>query len=118
MPDELMELLKDESIEMDDVTFCIWRSKNDSSWKKGKVDVPEAYEDGDDGESFLLGYIYEDADSWLEWAKYYYEKEIPLDCVKNIYEHRNITKEVIQKINSERDAESAMKELREIGFIG
>ena len=117
VPDELIEVLQDESIEMNDVTFCIWRRNTDSNWKKGKVDVPETYEEGDDGEGFLLGYIYEDPASWLEWAKYYYSREIPIDYIKNIYEHRNITKEVLQKINPERDAESVMKELKEIDFI-
>ena len=64
VPPELMELL-DESIERDDVTFCIWRSRTDSLWRKGQVVVPK---EGDDGEGFLLGYIFENADLWLDWA--------------------------------------------------
>lgn len=114
VPAELMKLLKDESIEMNDVTFCIWRGKNDSSWKKGNVVVPEDYEEDDDGEEFLLGYIFDDADSWTDWAKDYYGKKIPLEYVKKVYEHDDITEEIIKKINPERNAYEAIEELKNI----
>lgn len=117
VPIELLELLKDESIEVTDVTFCVWISKNESSWKKGDVIVPDDYAEDDDGEGFLLGYIFDDADSWLDWAKDYYEKEIPLECVKAIYEHKDITREIIEKINPKRDIDSVIKELKMIGYM-
>lgn len=117
VPIELMELLKDESIEVNDVTFCVWRSQNDSSWKKGDVIIPEGYKEDDDGEGFLLGYVFDDADSWVGWGKDYYEKEIPLEYVKTIYEHKDITREVIEKINPKRDVDAVIKELKEIGIL-
>ncbi len=115
VPPELMELL-DESIERDDVTFCIWRSRTDSLWRKGQVVVPK---EGDDGEGFLLGYIFEDDNLWLDWAKSYYEEraaKIEVDWIKKVYE-RDVTEEIIQKINPGRDIKGAMKELKEIGCI-
>lgn len=117
IPIELLELLKDESIEVTDVTFCVWISKNDSNWQKGDVIVPDDYKEDDDGEGFLLGYIFDDADSWLDWAKDYYEKELPLKCVKTIYEHKDITREVIERINPKRDIDSVIKELKIIRYI-
>lgn len=117
VPNELMELLKDESMEKDDVTFCIWRSKKDSDWQKGNIDVPEGYEDGDDGEEFLLGYIFENPEEWLEWGKDYYEMDFSIEDIREIYEHKNITKEIVQKINPERDADSAIREINYIGLV-
>lgn len=102
---------------MNDVTFCIWRSKNDSKWNKGNVVVPADCENEDDGQDFLLVYIYEDPKEWLDWAKYYYNKEFSIEYIRNIYEHKEITKEIIQSINLERDVDSVMDELREIGYI-
>jgi hypothetical protein len=117
VPIELMELLKDESIEVNDVTFCVWISKNDSNWKKGNIIVPEDYKENDDGERFLLGYIFDDADSWLDWAEYHYEEEILSECVKAIYEHKDITREIIEKINPKRDVDAVIKELKMVGYI-
>jgi len=54
---------------MDGVTFCIWRSKNDLLWRKGKDLVAEGYKDGVDGEAFLLGFIFDTAESWLDWLR-------------------------------------------------
>lgn len=116
MPPELMKLLEDESIKRDDVTFCIWRGHTDSLWRKGQVILPE---DGNDGEGFLLGYIFEDADLWLDWAKSYYEEQaahIEADWIKKVYE-RNITEEIIQMINPGRDLKGIMKEFNKIGYI-
>ncbi len=118
VPTELIKLL-DESIEIHDVTFCIWKSRNDLTWNKGKVVVPEDYDDGDDGEYFLLGYIFEDADSWLEWAKAYYEEageRIQIDYVKKIYEHQTVTKEIVEMINPGRNFDLVDRELKEIGY--
>lgn len=117
VPAELMKLLHDESIEMDDVTFCIWRGMNDSNWKRGNVVVPENYEKDDGGEEFLLGYIFHDADSWTDWAKDYYGKKIQLEYVKKIYEHKDITREIIEKINPERNSDEVIEELKNIGYI-
>lgn len=117
VPKELMKLLSDESLEVDDVTFCLWREKADSTWKKGDVTTPEEYEEDDDGEGFLTGYIFEDAKSWVQWAQYYYNKEIPLEYVKVIYENKKITRDVIEKINPERNIYEAIKELEVIGYI-
>lgn len=116
VPPELIKLLEDESVERDAVTFCIWRSPNDLLWSKGQVVLPEA---GDDGEGFLLGYIFENANLWLDWAKSYYEEraaKIEVDWIKKVYE-RNVTEEIIQMINPGRDINGAMKELKEIGYI-
>lgn len=118
VPRELVNLL-DESTERDDVTFCVWKSLNDSLWRKGDVVVPEGYKNDDDGESFLLGYIFKNADIWLDWAKSYYEEKvenIQVDSVEKIYKHESITSCLIKKINSQRDVESVIKELKEIEY--
>ncbi len=118
VPNELMKLL-DDSVEVQDVTFCIWRKRTDMFWCKGEVTVPDDYKNGDDGEDFLLGYIFQDADSWLEWAQGYYDEQgkiIKIDHVKKVYEHQNITKEIVESINPDRDFEEVNQELKKIGY--
>jgi hypothetical protein len=118
VPRELLRLL-DESIERDDVTFCVWRSLNNSLWRKGDVVVPKGYKNNGDGEVFLLGYIFKNADIWLDWAKSYYEEQsenIQVDSVVKIYKRESITSSLIEKINPKRDVECVFKELKEIGY--
>lgn len=118
LPQELMSLL-DESTERDDVTFCIWRSINDSHWRKGDVVFPKGNTSDDDGEGFLLGYIFTNADMWLDWAKSYYEKQvenIQVNIVERIYKHESITGSLIEKINPQRGVESVIKEAEKIGY--
>lgn len=114
VPKELMDLM-DESIEQEDVTFCLWRSKTDSSWKKGEVTVPAEYKPGDDGEDFLLGLIWTNADSWFDWARDYYDEQgIQLEAVKKVFQQERLTKEIIKEINPEREPEDVMNELKEM----
>ncbi len=116
VPKELMNLL-DESVEREGVTFCVWKSPNDVLWRKGDVVIPKGYDD--DGEGFLLGYIFSHAGRWLDWAKGYYEEQaenIQVDCVEKIYKHERITRDLIKEINPKRDTATAIKELEEIGY--
>ncbi|NLZ82563.1 MAG: hypothetical protein GX915_02735 [Clostridiales bacterium] len=118
VPSELMILL-DDSEEFQDVTFCVWRKQNDMFWSKGDIIVPNDYKDGDDGEYYLLKHILQDAGSWLEWAKTYYEEraeKIDLEDVKRVYEQQNITKDILMSINPDSDFEEVCRELKRIGY--
>ena len=44
-------------------------------------------------------------------------KKIQLDYVKKVYKHEDMTKDIIEMINPDRDTEAVIKELQEIGFI-
>ncbi len=115
VPGDLLALLGEET-EREDVTFCLWRTPTDTAWKKGNVVIPE---DEDDGEGFLLGLIFIDADAWLEWAKDYYEmaeREGQLEAVASIYRLEPVTAAIIAALNPDRDSVSALEELEAIGY--
>jgi hypothetical protein len=76
-------------------------------------------EDADDGEGFLLGFIFNDADAWLEWAKDYYElaeKEGLLEAVASVYRQEPVTAALIATLNPDRDRVSTLEELESIGY--
>lgn len=115
VPGELLALLGEET-EREDVTFCLWRISTDTAWKKGDVTIPE---DEDDGEGFLLGFIFGDADSWLEWAKDYYEmaeSEGQLEAVASVYRKEPVSAGIIATLNPARDSAAALEELEAIGY--
>ncbi|MBN6185639.1 hypothetical protein JQN58_01410 [Aneurinibacillus sp. BA2021] len=99
---------RDEAFEKDDVTFCIWREVDGDGWRCGEV----AYSKEDDGGmTYLLGYIHDTAEAYAEFAAHYYECDIDLDTIKQIYQGSPITRSMIRKLNPNRDIDHAMKEL-------
>ena len=110
VPKKLLDLLKDKSIEQESVTFCIWRTSEDLEWNKGKVSIPKGEDDG----KFLLLYINETPDNWKTWAEDYYEEEFDIENIKKIYSNEEITLEMIEEMNPERDSESALREIKKI----
>lgn len=117
-PPELLALL-DTHTEKDDVTFCVWYDLNNSTWRKGIITVPEGYKDGDDGEGFLLGYIFTTPDDWLDWAQHYYgdkNKDIDITVVKKYYRKQIITHEDILSMNTNADVEYVFSKLMKLGY--
>ncbi len=114
LPSHFEELLDDESIEKDDVTFCLWRTFEDGRWNKGDI----KFEHGeDDGSGFLLETIFSNATSFGEWATDYFEMEIPKQHISSIYNDEPITDELILGINASCDLEAVKEELKELGVI-
>ncbi len=114
VPNELLSLLEHEGIEKEDVTFCIWRKNSDPTWQKGKVKLPNG---ADDGSSFLLGTIYQTPEDFVQFAEDYFELELPIEVVEQIYEGIPVTVEMIQRLNPECAAEEVYRELESLGFI-
>ena len=56
----LAYLEQDESLEMDHVTFCMWRQPGDGQWRMGNIVRPDGW---DDGQALLLGYLCPDPEA-------------------------------------------------------
>ena len=61
--------------------------------------------------------IYDLAEDYVEWAEDYYEMELSLDAVTHIYRSLFMSETIILELNPERNVESAVKELEEIGIL-
>lgn len=107
-PLQLLALLEDEAFEQEYVTFCIWRESSDTDWQMGDVKIPEGEEDGSD---FLLGTIFETAEIYADWAQTYYDMQIPVEIVRQIYDGSAITEAIIQSLNPYRNVQDALREL-------
>lgn len=113
VPPKLMAYLEDreDEFEKEDVTFCWW---NDSGeWKTGETERPENW---DDGFNFLFGYVNQSAESYREWAETYFDAQLELEAIQQVFAGVPITVEIIASLNPERDASAAMDELRMLGF--
>ncbi|MFT8349132.1 hypothetical protein [Clostridium saccharoperbutylacetonicum] len=110
----LLDLLDNEVIEKDDVTFCIWQDKNHKEWQKGNVEIPEGC---DDGSNYMLSRIFS-SEGYIDWAKDYWElgERLTFEDVKKVFNHQPITEEMVKKINTDRNIKKVMEELIEINY--
>lgn len=74
VPPEFLDLLHDEAVEYEHVTFCCW-CDDGQTWKTGSALIPEEMDDGSDR---LLGMVQMDARAFIDWAKSYYEASFAL----------------------------------------
>jgi hypothetical protein len=71
VPPNLLQLIEDESVEYDDVTFCCW-SADGRTWESGSAVIPD---DIDDGSGWLLPMTQMNAEEFIEWGRSYYGEE-------------------------------------------
>ncbi|MFY7911026.1 MAG: hypothetical protein ACOVO2_15775 [Emticicia sp.] len=120
LPKEFHEFIFGEPIKSKGTTFCIWRLNTDNKWNIGNINFPND-EYGDGSEDLI--YILDNAPkTYKKWATEYYEetfeeRKLNLEVVKQIYEHKPITKKIIEQLNPELDDIDELKnDLDEIGY--
>lgn len=123
VPEALMTVLRDqeETLDLEDVTFCLWQEGNDLSWKIGNwIQLAMTEEDKADargGAEFLLGYIEKNSEDYVDWAKGYYDlPDLPLEAVVEVYAEKPVTASLIKQLCSERDVAAALDELQQRGY--
>ncbi|WP_433581800.1 hypothetical protein [Paenibacillus amylolyticus] len=123
VPETLMAVLRDqeETLDLEDVTFCLWQEGKDLSWKVGNwIQLAMTEEDKADargGAEFLLGYIEKNSEDYVDWAKGYYDlQDLPLEAVAEIYEEKLVTASLIKQLCPERDVAAALDELQQRGY--
>ncbi|WP_460718657.1 hypothetical protein [Nocardia heshunensis] len=89
-------------------TVCFWREPLDSVWGVS------AAESGGNGLFDLL--VEGTPESYLEWARDYYETEVSLPAVQHMYAQRPLTPEVAAVLNPEIDLDALQQDLAEIGY--
>ncbi|MFX3646730.1 MAG: hypothetical protein ACE3K2_17050 [Paenibacillus sp.] len=123
VPEALMAVLRDqeETLDMEDVTFCLWQEGNDLSWMVGNwIQMATAEEDEADargGAEFLLGYMNKNSEDYVDWAKGYYDLlDLSLEAVAEIYDEKPVTASLIKQLCPERDVAAALNELQQRGY--
>ena len=108
--------VREPAVEIDEVTFCIWRELEDSGWKHGDIAFPPGPDP--DGSRVLLSILDGNPKTYQAWAEDYYERPIDLIAVSLIYEHKPLTSEIIQTLNSDVNLHELAGELADIGYWG
>ena len=110
LPDAFYEFMYDEPVKSLKSTFCIWAGNN-GKWITGNTDS------SDDGSKDMLELLDGDPEKYVNFCKWYYETDIPVQIVEKAYRGEAITMEMVKCLNSERDDLDTIKsELKEIDY--
>jgi len=114
LPKEFKKAAEEPAFSMDNISFCLWRTFQDTEWQIGKFEFED--DEDPDGSEFLLELFDRKPSSYQEFANDYYELKLGLPMIENIYKHRPITVECAKNLNSEVDFDLLSKDLIEIGY--
>jgi hypothetical protein len=107
--------LNEPAFSMQDTTFCIWRSTQDSDWRVGKIEFPDDTDDPD-GSQGLLSILDGNPETYKEWAEEYYERPVSLSVVQRIYAHEPLTERLVKALNPEIDVDAIRADATQIGY--
>lgn len=89
--------LAEPAFSMKDTTFCIWRTNEDLSWRRGDIEFPPG--DDPDGSENLLRMLDGRPRSYAQFCEDYYEVQVDIATVTSVYTHSPLTEEVVKELN-------------------
>lgn len=114
VPAELSSAVTEPAFSPEDVTFCLWRSVQDTKWSRSPVPLPSG--DDPDGSLYLLGPLDGNPETYRVWAEDYYECEVPLEAVQAIFERQRLTNDLLADLGSDLTLSDLRADRREIGY--
>jgi len=114
VPKEFESFLSEPAFLIEDTTFCVWRQNEDSNWRIGEINYPK--DEKPDGLEDLLFILDGNPQTYKEFAEEYYETEIDISDIKEIYEHKPLSEKLVKKLNHEVSLKELRKDIDEIGY--
>lgn len=120
VPAEFADGLNEPAFSIEDTTFCVWRRYADPAWQRGDIEFP-ANQPDPDGSEFLLSPLDGQPETYFAWAKDYFDlgagaSRLTLDHVRQIYDHRPLTVELVTAINPDLSFSDLDPDIAEIGY--
>lgn len=106
VPLELKNFLQEPAFTIDLVTFCVWNTNkhwvSSINYQPAELDLLKVLTFGPEG--------------YWEWAKNYYEIEIPLIDICNIFKFEPLTQEAVRRINPNAELTDIVEDIKEINY--
>jgi hypothetical protein len=102
-------------------TVCLWRLNGDPSWRTGDIEFPPQGQSADpDGSDWMFDLLTKGStEAYCAYATDYFEVSLDPANVKEIFEHRPLTTDLVRRLNAHTDltAPTALTEtLDTIGY--
>ncbi len=115
VPAEFAGCLKEPAFQIEAGTFCVWHRYGDPKWQVGAISYKNGSPDPD-GSSKLLSPFDGMPGTYREWAEYYYECELDIEAVDNVFRHERLTSRLVNRLNPFVTLTDLEQDRREIGY--
>jgi len=123
LPAELTALAREPAFAPDDgvpaITVALWRQPGDGQWHYGRISYPPVRENqysDFDGSDALFAQLDGRAESYLEYASWYFGRQPPADAVAAVIEHCPLTVALVNAINPGRSFHDLTDDLDRIRY--
>jgi hypothetical protein len=114
VPPEFSSFLKEPAFNMDDATFCVWRTAADSQWHRGEIAFPAGPDP--DGSEHLLWALDGSPQAYKEFARDYFEMNVDLAAIREVFDHTTLTPSLTERLNPGRVYADLTADATEIGY--
>ena len=111
VPDTYKAFATEPAFRWDATTFCYWCANDESAWKG-----PTVLDGLDTGVDGLLRILGSGPEGYHRFAQDYYEREIDLHAVKQVFRHQRMNATIVSALNPETTMGEIQEELTEIGY--
>jgi hypothetical protein len=122
LPAALATLAEEPAFTLDGVpmvTVALWRLAGDAQWHHGQIAYPPARENehaDPDGSGWLFAQLDGRAESYLQYAGEYFERQLPGEAVATVIEHHPLTAALVRALNPRRSYHDLVADLNRIGY--
>jgi len=114
VPERFAAFLSEPAFNLEDTTFCIWRTASDPAWCHGPVLFPEG--DDPDGSEGLLWLLNGNPTAYAKFAHEYFEKDPAVEAIDEVFRHQPLTPELIAALDVDRNFAESLRDALEIGY--
>lgn len=114
VPKAFEGFLKEPAFSINETTFCLWCLANDIRWASGNIDFPNG--DDPDGSLKLLLMLDGNPNTYAQFAREYYERELQVEAVTLLYDHVPLGVELMTQLNPEAAWTDVVADAAEIGY--
>lgn len=114
VPNVFASFLSEPAFSMGEVTFCLWRQYSDIIWRCGIDEFPDGNDP--DGSEWMLRILDNDPNTYREFAQDYYETDLPLAAIQQVYDHSPLNDELVVSLNPELTVIDVSADADEIGY--
>ena len=109
MPSALQKLISSREVKKMKSTFCVW-TEDGTTWHCNPMD-------GEDASKDLLSTIDGNPQSYVDYGKWFYPADLPLEAVRQLANGVPVTKEMVAALNPKRNEWEEIKAgLDKIGY--
>ena len=116
VPALFARFLKEPAFDMENTTFCIWRTNQDTAWRMGAIAFPDELGDDPDGSQDLLFILDGNPETYKKWAEEYYERSVSLSALQRIYAHEPLTAQLASEINPKIELDAILADAVQVGY--